>query len=65
MEKVANENSIHTSIIGISTDFQSSLCEVFKEIKGFNYFCAVNQKDIKKYVFETFDFGFFPSATNV
>lgn len=29
-------------------------------MKGFNYFCAVNQEDIKKYVFETFDFGFFP-----
>ena len=38
---------------------------MFKEIKGFNYFCAVNQEDIKKYVFETFDFGFFPSASNV
>jgi len=31
-------------------------------VKGFNYFCAVNEDDIKKYVFETFDFGFFPAA---
>lgn len=31
-------------------------------VRGFNYFCAVNQEDIKKYVFETFDFGFFPSS---
>ena len=61
----ANANNIHTSIIGISTEFQSQSCEVFKDIKGFNYFCAVNQEDIKKYIFETFDFGFFPSATNI
>ena len=65
IEETANVNNIHTSIIGISTDFQSQACEVFKDIKGFNYFCAVNQDDIKKYVFETFDFGFFPSATNI
>ena len=61
----ANAKNIHTSIIGISTEFQSQSCEVFKDIKGFNYFCAVNQEDIKKYVFETFDFGFFPSVTNI
>lgn len=36
-----------------------------KYIKGFNYFSAVNQDDIKKYVLETFDFGFFPSANNI
>ena len=51
IEETANANNIHTSIIGISTEFQSQSCEVFKEIKGFNYFCAVNQEDIKKYVF--------------
>ena len=65
IEQTANLNNVHTSIIGISTEFQSQACEVFKEIKGFNYFCAVNQEDIQKYVFETFDFGFFPSASNV
>lgn len=40
------------------------MCECLKNIKGFNYFCAVNQNDIKKYVFETFAFGFFPVAHN-
>jgi hypothetical protein len=65
VETAANLHKIHTSIIGISTSFQSQACEVFKDIKGFNYFCAVNQEDIKKYVFETFDFGFFPSANNI
>ena len=51
VETAANLHKIHTSIIGISTSFQSQACEVFKDIKGFNYFCAVNQEDIKKYVF--------------
>lgn len=64
VEECAEKNRINTSIVGISTDFKSESCEVFKEIKGFNYFCAVNQEDIKKYVLETFDFGFFPSASN-
>ena len=31
-------------------------------MKGFNYFCAVDKDDIKKYVFEMFDFVYFPSA---
>lgn len=64
IEATASEG-INTSIIGISTEFKSEVCESFKEIKGFNYFCAVSQEDIKKYVFETFDFGFFPSANNI
>ena len=51
IETTANENNIHTSIIGISSEFQSQACEVFKDIKGFNYFCAVSQEDIQKYVF--------------
>jgi hypothetical protein len=61
----AAKMGINTSIIGISTNFRSEACEVFKDIKGFNYFCAVDQEDIQKYVFDTFDFGFFPSASNI
>jgi len=53
------------TIIGISNEFRSQTCETLKNVKGFNYFCAINQDDIKKYVFETFDFGFFPSAYDV
>ena len=34
-------------------------------MKGFNYFCAVNQDDIKKYIFENFNFAYFPSAFNL
>jgi len=51
--------------VGISSSFKSEVCETLKNAKGFNYFCAVNQEDIKKYVFETFDFGFFPAAHDI
>lgn len=56
------EEGVNLTVVGISTEFRSEVCEKLKNVKGFNYFCAVNQEDIKKYVFETFDFGFFPSA---
>lgn len=56
------ESGINLTVVGISTDFRSHVCEDLKNVKGFNYFCAVNEDDIKKYVFETFDFGFFPAA---
>ena len=53
------------TIIGISDSFKSSVCEQLKNVKGFNYFCAVDQQDLKKYVFSTFDFGFFPVAHDI
>jgi len=62
LEKASAETGITLTIVGISDEFRSEVCEELKNVKGFNYFCAVNQEDIKKYVFETFDFGFFPSA---
>lgn len=65
IEKACEDEGISLTIIGISTDFKSQVCESLKEVRGFNYFCAVNENDIKKYVFETFDFGFFPSAFDV
>ena len=34
------KSSIHTTIIGISDDFRSEVCEALIEVKGFNYFCA-------------------------
>ena len=34
-------------------------------MKGFNYFCAIDQDDIKRYVFENFNFVYFPSAFNL
>lgn len=34
------QSNIHTTIIGISDAFRSSVCESLNEVKGFNYFCA-------------------------
>jgi hypothetical protein len=65
IQDASDTSGINLTIIGISDEFRSEVCECLKDVKGFNYFCAVNQEDIKKYVFETFDFGFFPSAYDV
>lgn len=62
IEQASVEMGINLTVVGISYEFRSSVCEELKNVKGFNYFCAINQDDIKKYVFETFDFGFFPAA---
>jgi len=34
-------------------------------VKGFNYLCAINNEDIKKHIFEEFNFNFLPVAHNV
>ena len=36
-----------------------------KNVKGFNYFCAINDEDIKKNIFEEFNFNFLPVVHNV
>lgn len=64
VEKV-QESSIHTSIIGISDSFRSSVCESLNEVKGFNYFCATEVSDLKKYLFENFCFTFFPDSFDI
>ena len=37
------EDGIHLTIVGISSHFESNVCEQMKNVKGFNYFCAVNE----------------------
>jgi len=64
IEKVG-QSGIHTTIIGISDEFQSSTCESLIELKGFNYFCAVEDDHLKKYLFENFDYTFFPSNYDI
>lgn len=64
IKKAADEH-IHLTIIGVSNEFDSKPCELLKDTPGFNYFCAVNQEDILKYTFETFDYTFFPSAHDI
>lgn len=64
MEGMAGEG-IHATIIGISDSFRSDLCENLTTVKGFNYFCATETPDLRKYLFENFDFTFFPSANDI
>jgi hypothetical protein len=52
IELASQESNIYLTIVGVSNDFQSQVCESLKDIRGFNYFCAVNEGDIKKYIFE-------------
>ena len=63
--KSISNSSINTTIIGISEEFQSSTCDALKQVPGFNYFCAVEIKDLKKYLFENFDYTFFPCLNNL
>ena len=35
------------------------------EVKGFNYFCATEIDDLKKYLFENFSFTFFPDTFDI
>lgn len=60
-----SQEDIHVTIIGISDEFRSSTCEKLSNVKGFNYFCAVENSDLKKYLFENFDFTFLPCAYDV
>lgn len=65
VELASRESAINLTVVGISNEFRSQVCEALKDIRGFSYFCAVNEGDIKRYVFEEFDFSFFPSAYNL
>jgi hypothetical protein len=56
---------IHCTIIGVSDDFQSTTCEKLIKIKGFNYFCATEDSDLKIHLSDHFDYTFFPVATNI
>lgn len=60
-----SQSEIHCTIVGISEEFQSSTCEQLIEVRGFNYFCAIEDEDLKKYLFENFDYTFFPSNYDI
>ena len=65
IKDVAFEHDINLTIVGISTEFNSTACEDLRKTKGFNYFCATNEEDILKYLFETFDYTFFPASSAI
>lgn len=62
VQQASIDDNIHLTIVGISNEFRSQTCDVLKNVKGFNYFCAVNDEDIKKHIFEEFNFNFLPVA---
>lgn len=59
------QSGVDTTIIGISDAFRSDVCEELSEVKGFNYFCATETGDLKKYLFENFSFTFFPDTYDI
>lgn len=64
IEDISN-SSIGLTIIGISDEFKSDVCERLKNTHGFNYFCAVETDDLKKYLYDNFDYTFFPFAYDI
>jgi hypothetical protein len=56
---------VNTTIIGISSEFKSETCEKLIEVKGFNYFCAVENQDLQTYLADRFDYNFFPCVQKV
>ena len=64
IEDICNNDRIHTTIIGVSTDFRSETCEKLTNVKGFNYFCAVENSDLQTYLADRFDYTFFPCVAN-
>jgi hypothetical protein len=61
---LAEVYKIYTTVVGISDDFRSDLCENLKNVKGFNYMCAVEDTDLIKYLVNQFDYTFFPFLEN-
>ena len=56
------ESGINTTIVGVSDEFNSTLCEKMIDIKGFNYFCAIEDVDLIKHLVDHFDYTFFISC---
>lgn len=65
IDQISNQDNVNTTIIGISSEFVSSTCEKLIEVKGFNYFCAVENQDLQTYLADRFDYNFFPCVRKV
>lgn len=42
IDEASTDDNIHLTVIGISNEFKSNTCDALKNVKGFNYFCAIN-----------------------
>ncbi len=62
--KISESSNIGTTIVGISKDFRSETCEQLTEVRGFNYFCAVESGDLQLYLSDRFDYNFFVCTRN-
>ena len=56
MAKIAAENDIYTSFIGIGLDFNTELIEHFSKIHGSNYYSTMSSTQMAKTLDEEFDF---------
>jgi hypothetical protein len=65
IDQISSEESINTTIVGVSSEFRSITCEELVEVKGFNYFCAVENSDLQTYLADRFDYNFFPCVQRV
>lgn len=65
IDEISSQSNINTTIIGVSSEFRSTTCEDLVEVKGFNYFCAVENEDLQTYLFDRFDYNFFPCVKKV
>jgi len=58
------DNNIFLTILGISESFNTELTESISKIKGCNYYIILNDKDMKKYLIDEFNYICFPLSFN-
>lgn len=60
-----NECNISTTLIGLSDDFNESLCCQFTNIKGFKYYYAITPEEVFKYMIDHFELDIKPYANDL
>ena len=58
------DNNIFLTILGISESFNTELTESISKIKGCNYYIILNERDMKKYLIDEFNYICFPLSFN-
>jgi len=59
-----DDNNIFLTILGISESFNTELTESISKIKRCNYYIILNEKDVKKYLIDEFNYICFPLSFN-